>query len=345
MALFKAFFPLNSSRPKNFGSILFIRPGGIGDAVLLIASIQAIKQKYPNVSIDVLAEKRNGEVFSLCSEVSRVFRYDRPKELLSALRISYDVVIDTEQWYRLSAVIAYLTRAPIRIGFATNERKGLFTDQIKYSQDDYEVISFLRLISSITGNIPFNYEHPFLSIYPELSEKVRSKLGAVKGHSLVAIFPGGSVREKRWGTDRFRETAIMLSKKGYSIVIVGGKNDREVCKKIRAGLSGVEDFCGRLSLVETAALLKEVSLFITGDSGVMHIAYGLGTRTLSLFGPGNENKWGPRGVRHAVICKDLDCRPCTKFGNIPRCKLGVECMSRITVDEVYEKAVELLEGG
>ncbi|MBI4745515.1 MAG: hypothetical protein HY786_02975 [Deltaproteobacteria bacterium] len=79
--------------------ILFIRPGGIGDAVLLIPAIKAIKTKYPDPQIDILAEKRNCGVFSICPEVRDINLYDRPKELWNAIRNEYDVVIDTESSY------------------------------------------------------------------------------------------------------------------------------------------------------------------------------------------------------------------------------------------------------
>ena len=84
-------------------SILLIRPGGIGDAVLLIPAISAIKNKYPDAQIDLLVEKRNCGVFSLCPEVRDIYLYDRPNELWKVIRNGYDVVIDTEQWHRMSA--------------------------------------------------------------------------------------------------------------------------------------------------------------------------------------------------------------------------------------------------
>jgi len=75
----------------------------------------------------------------------------------------------------------------------------------------------------------------------------------------------------------------------------------------------------------------------------MHIGYGLGVRTLALFGPGIERKWAPRSSNCAVINKHLDCSPCTKFGYTPVCKKGVECMNLIGVEEVCEKAIELMK--
>ena len=178
---------------------LLIRPGGIGDAVLLLPAIKAIKGKYPDARIDVLAEKRNCGVFSLCPEIRNVFLYDRPKELWKVIRNGYDVVIDTEQWHRMSAVVARLTKAPISIGYSTNERRKLFTHQIPYSHDDYEAESFLHLIEPIAGQSVFKTDKPFLSVPPELTNKARASLGSLSGLKIVAIFPGGSIPERRWG--------------------------------------------------------------------------------------------------------------------------------------------------
>lgn len=86
-------------------SLLLIRPGGIGDAVLLAPAINYLKKTYPAIYITVLAEQRNAGVFPLIPGVDRLLCYDRPGELIQALRSSYDVVIDTEQWHRLSAVV------------------------------------------------------------------------------------------------------------------------------------------------------------------------------------------------------------------------------------------------
>ncbi|OGW02152.1 MAG: hypothetical protein A2Z59_03620 [Nitrospinae bacterium RIFCSPLOWO2_02_39_17] len=89
--------------------------------------------------------------------------------------------------------------------------------------------------------------------------------------------------------------------------------------------------------------LPKVSLLVTGDSGIMHIACGLGTPTVSLFGPGIENKWAPKGKNHIIINKRLFCSPCTKFGYTPSCPRDAECMRLITVDEVEDAVLKLLK--
>jgi len=323
-------------------AILFIRPGGIGDAVLLIPAIQAMKCRFPDATIDVLAEKRNCEVFSLCPDVGRVYRYDRPKELLSAVQGAYAVVIDTEQWHRLSAVVARLVRAPTTLGFATNERKKLFTHSIAYAQDDYELDSFLHLIEPLAGTATQNRDDPFVTVPEPSRSTVRPLLHALRKNKIVTLFPGGSIAERRWGSERFREVAKRLSDRGHGIVVVGGKDDapagEDIVRVIRNSLS----LCGQLSLPETAAVLQESALLVSGDSGVMHLGYAVGTKVIALFGPGREKKWAPQSSRVAVINKQLACSPCTTFGYTPKCSKNALCLSGITVDEVVQQALSLL---
>jgi ADP-heptose:LPS heptosyltransferase len=141
-ALVKALSPPATNPEFAAESILFIRPGGIGDAVLLIPTINTLKNKYPSAVITLLAEQRNASAFKLCPNVDKVLLYDKPKELFAAIRGKYDVVIDTEQWHQLSAVIARLSGVPVAVGFTTNERRKSFSHPVPFSHEDYETYSF-----------------------------------------------------------------------------------------------------------------------------------------------------------------------------------------------------------
>ena len=321
-------------------NILLIRPGGIGDAVHLIPTINALKAATPDVIIDILAEKRNSAIFGLCPQVSTVFHYDRPLELLRALRNRYDVVIDTEQWHRLSAVVARMTRAPLLSGFGTNERSRLFTHPIGYSHDTYEAVSFLQLLAPL-NIVTTDYSVPFLTIPPQAAASVQSLLSELASRPFVVIFPGASIPERRWGKVRLRRVAEFLLARGIGVVVVGGSEDKEQGDYIISGLGGV-NLAGKTSLLETAAVIDRCLLLVSGDSGVLHIAVGLNVPTVSLFGPGRVKKWAPRGERHIVINKELPCSPCTAFGTTPPCPNGNRCMSDITVDEVVNAVTKLL---
>jgi ADP-heptose:LPS heptosyltransferase len=336
-------FPLKAQSPETIRSILLIRPGGIGDAVLLIPTLQLIRKHYPEATITVLAERRNASALLLCPEVVKVLHYDHPFELFSILCFTYDVVIDTEQWHRLSAVVARLTRAPMLIGFATNERSRLFTHPIAYSQDDYETDGFFKLLSPMGIDAP-EQSGRFLTV-PDVAVKIIVPLlETLIGKPFVTIFPGASIPERRWGAERFRRVAQLLAAFDVSVVVVGGIEDRGQGEVIVAGGPGL-NLVGRTSLTETAAIIERSALLLSGDSGVLHIAAGLGKPTVSLFGSGRINKWAPRGERHIVIKKGLPCSPCTTFGTTPPCPIGARCMQEITVDEVFNAVMMQLTAG
>jgi lipopolysaccharide heptosyltransferase II len=333
--------PVRKTSTPKINSVLIIRPGGIGDAVLLIPAVNALKKKFPDIQIAVLAEKRNASAFKLCPSVDEVLHYDKPKELLKALRGNYDVAIDTEQWHRLSAVVARLTRAPVSIGYATNERKKLFTHPVSYSQDDYEADSFLNLLAPLGIEGTDGIMTPFL-IVPETSRiKAGTLLESLECRPFVTIFPGASIPERRWGTDKFAAVAQRLSAKGIAIVVVGGKVEETVGDRIVDGRCGL-NLAGRASLMETAAIIERSSVLLSGDSGVLHMGVGLGRPTVSLFGPGIAKKWAPRGHRHIVFNIKLPCSPCTKFGYTPKCPINAGCMAGITIAEVVAAVEKLL---
>jgi lipopolysaccharide heptosyltransferase II len=323
-------------------SILLIRPGGIGDAVLLAPAIHALRKTYPDIHITVLAERRNSGVFALIPGIDKLLFYDRPRELLQALRCRYDVVIDTEQWHRLSAVVARCASAHVRIGFATNQRKRMFTHTVAYSHDDYEALSFAHLLEPLAIECSSVHQvAPFLSVPRAAVLKASELLQSMEQRPFVVIFPGASISERQWGWERFRSVADRLSDHGFGIVVLGGKEDRAQAEMITHGRSWL-NLAGLTSLQGTAAVIQKSALLVSGDSGVLHIAVGLGIPTVSLFGPGRSKKWAPQGVNHIVLNKEIDCSPCTTFGTTPACPTNAQCLRDIGVDEVSNAAVTLL---
>lgn len=329
--------------------ILVIRPGGIGDAALLYPALRALRGGFKDAEIDVLAEKRNAGILKGCPYISNLFLYDLrpPIELFKALKADYDMVIDTEQWHRLTAAASYLTKAPIRVGFRTNERAGLFTHPVSYRQDDYEVYSFLNLVSAITGEkYDFDGSEPFIPLDPNLISGVRPSILEFRkrGTAVVGVFIGATVPERRWGVDNFAGVSKRLSEEGIRTVIVGGNAELEDAREFEeiAGRENLLNFVGKTSLMEAAAVISQVDLFITGDTGLMHIAYGVGTPTVSLFGAGIQKKWAPVGKNHIAINRNLFCSPCTRFGYTPKCPYDIKCLKDIGVEEVKESALRLL---
>jgi len=322
-------------------SVLLIRPGGIGDAVLLAPLINSIKNLYPAVHITVLAEQRNVGVYKLIPSVDQVYCYDRPAEFWHAVRSRYDLVIDTEQWHRLSAVVTRLIPASVKIGFGTNERRRMFTHSVSYSEDDYEAVSFMRLLEPLTGpgKLP-DTPAPFLNVPLNAATAAEKLLKPLGESRFVVVFSGASIPERRWGAERFRQIAKVLAEHGYGVVVVGALADLADGDRITA--EGGLNLAGQTSLAETAGVIARSELLVSGDSGLLHIAVGLGVPTVSLFGPGRALKWAPRGENHFVLNRQLDCSPCTTFGTTPHCPYKARCMQEITVNEVAQAAIRLL---
>lgn len=321
--------------------ILLIRPGGIGDAVLMVPLVRFLRESFPLARIEVLAEKRNCGVFALCPVIDKVHIYDSPRDLFRTMGVRYDMVIDTEQWHHLSAVVARLVRSEIKIGFGTNGRRRMFTHPVVYSHDRYEMDSFFELLSPLGIKSPSKIDSQFLEITESTQSSANAILGNFLKESFIVLFPGASIVERCWGTENFRQLAICLEDIGFSVVVVGGQEDGRDGDEILSGLSGL-NVAGKTSLAETAGILKKAQLLISGDSGVLHLAVGLGMRTVSLFGPGIQQKWAPRGGQHIVINHKLICSPCTRFGTTPPCPIGAKCLRDISVDEVFVAAQKLL---
>lgn len=333
------------SNPK----ILIIRPGGIGDAVLLFPALKEIAHSFPESIIDVLAERRNSGIFSLCPFINSVILYDDkpPSGLITIIRDKYDVVIDTEQWHRLTAAVSYMTGAPVRAGFQTNGRSELYSHSVPYSHSDYEARSFLNLASALTGvKYEFQPDEPFIPLDSLGSRDFDSALSNFrKGkRALAGVFAGATVNERRWGATNFGKLVKKLSQEGIGVVILGGGDDLGNSSEIKSitGEGNVIDYTGKTTLAETARIISKLDLLISGDSGLMHIAYGVGTPTVALFGAGIEEKWAPLGKSHIAINKHMPCSPCTKFGYTPSCPYGVKCLNEITVDEVSLEVAALL---
>lgn len=320
---------------------MVVRPGGIGDALLLATIVRSLKQLFPDSRISVLAEQRNAGAFLMIPGVNEVMCYDRFQEFIRALKGQYDVIIDTEQWYHLSAVVARVVRAPVKIGFGTNERRRMFTHAVPYDQNAYEVDNFMNLLKPLGMEVLWKSDLAVLELPPKSLAKADQLLQPLCSEPFVVIFPGSSVPEKCWGKDRFSIVARQLGEDGYKVVVVGGQEDRDACECI-AGTAGL-NLAVKTTLPETAAVIARSRLVICGDSGVLHIAAGLGVPTVSLFGPSSEVKWAPRGNIHVVLNHHVPCSPCSRFGTIPPCPINVRCMKEITPEEVVEAARRLLQ--
>jgi len=311
--------------------ILIIRPGGIGDAIFLIPIIKEIKKQILGIEIDVLCEKRNRQVFCLEKNLVRnIYCREKIRDMRVVFGNAYDVVFDSEQWHYFSAIFAYFLKSKIRIGFATRPlREKLFNCQINYGINAYELDNFRKLFGCIleedAGQKDIN------NCISVVQKGVMStSFQKLNDYAVFAI--GASISARRLSSEQIKKIANMLIERNLKVVLLGGKDSVSTGKNIQKSFADnrVHDYTGKTSLEESAILIRNSKLFVGVDSGIMHLACAVGAPVKAIFGPGNKNKWGPRGEKHQIISKDLDCSPCTLFGyTLPVCNKEYTCIRDI----------------
>jgi ADP-heptose:LPS heptosyltransferase len=340
--------PARFLAPGEAESILLVRPGGMGDAVLTLPLIAALRRYFPSARLDVLAEGRNAGVYRIAADGPTVIRYDRgPLATFRDLaRRRYDLVVETEQFHRFSTLYANRLAPRWLVGFDTLDRRKFQTHSASYSEEDYEVYSFLRLFRALTGvEEPFDPDRPFLEPAEDHRRWSAERLLPLGTGPLAAVMPSAGAAHRVWPAGRLAEACLWLQERGFALFFVGGSDAREPARAVASvtGTGPEADFTGAASLAQTAALLERARLCLTPDTGVLHLASAVGTPTVGLFGSGLDKKWAPPGRFHRAVFSDIPCRPCTAAGQTPRCPRDGECMKRITVDMVTKALASLIE--
>ncbi len=328
-------FILSSQKPsscstKKISKILIIRPGGIGDAVFLLPILKGLRDK--GVLVDILCEKRNAEVFS--SQGYSVYLYNRPKSLGQTLRNVYDVVIDTEQWHYLSAIVSYFVKAEYKIGFGTRPlRAKLFNKQVMYGAKEYELENFLRLFEEFLpalGQEIKNINNCF-DVSMSAKERALQQIPA----NIVVVFLGGSIALRRFSKQQLLDIIRGLLLENIHPVLLGGNDVLLMASWLVKEINDqrILNYVGKTSLIESAAFIHRSQRFIGPDSGLMHLACAVGTPVKVVFGPGHLEKWQPKGDQHKIITERVSCSPCTRFGyTIPSCQGTYHCVKNIRIE-------------
>lgn len=336
--------------------ILGIKFYGLGNIVMLLPVLQAVRARFPGADIDFLTlAGGNVSLLERSPVVSRIhtLRVGSLAALIaSALRVvpalrrcRYDVVIDFEQFAKTSPILAYLSGAPERIGFNTDgqRREALFTTRVVYTDSEHMAHIFRRLTRPL--GVPNALPAADIRIGDAeagaVADRVRSWQTA--GRALVAMHVGtGSnftrVPLKRWDPAAFAHVAdALVERHGATVVLTGaGREEGELVAMVRARMRHVAvDACGRFTVPELVAFLARATFLVANDTAVVHLAAAIGTPVVALYGPAAPLHYGPGGPIDLVFYRDLYCSPCLTNYNLKmsRCVDPV-CMRGITPESV-----------
>jgi len=301
-------------------------PKWLGDFLMASPSIENLRLSFPDANFYFLASGSAAELLAKNNFACNVFAIEKGfKGFLSQTREMpyFNYVVSFRNTLRSNFYLLFI-RAKKKFIYKKEKYKSLHQVQ-KYNEFINQSFSLKTSPGPILINQIIDKRH-FLN-------------------KTIGINPGSTYGSaKRWRVEGFIQVAIKLSSE-FNIVIIGGKNEVDVAKKIELGLKNAQinnfkNLCGKTTLSELIGAIDGMSVLITGDSGPMHIAAALKIPTVSIFGPTNHLEtcqWG--NIQSVIIKKEMNCQPCMKRV-CPLCHH--DCMEKISSKEVIESALNLI---
>jgi ADP-heptose:LPS heptosyltransferase len=364
--------------PADVRTVLVMRLDRIGDVLMSLPALADLRAALPSARLLLAVGRWSADVARSAPVDELLFwsapwagRPDEGSESLCSLwrkarglrERRPDLAIDLQGDIR-AAILMRLTRARTRVGYANTGGASLLTHVVPLDETVSWVEQNRRAVALAVGgegSTPSRSTSAFPSggaslVLTEddraLARGLLERLAIGSRRPLVGIHPSGGRRVKQWEPARWREVAARLQQEfGATILITGSAADRALASEIAHGLSEAPlDLTGRLTLRETMSLIAVLDLFLSPDTGPMHMACALGTPSVSVFGPSDPARYfsggdGAGSSRHVVVRADLWCSPCNLIRKPPaECAGDVppECLRLVTPDAVHAAAARRL---
>ena len=346
--------------PRNPQKILVRSTNWIGDAVMTTPAVRTIRENFPESEITILVHPWVSDVFRYSPRVDRLFLYEKkgvhrgPKGMLrlaAELREEqFDCAILLQNAFE-AALIAKVAGIPVRGGYSTDARGLLLTHGVRREPEligRHQVHYYQSMLLGMGLKPAANILELFIPGYQieaarmMLEERTGVAAGAVP---LIGFNPGAAFGPaKRWPPEKFAQLAGLIGRESEArILIFGGAADSGTAAEIidRAGnmADRLIDLTGTTSLIEAMALIGECDVFVSNDSGLMHVAAALHTPLVALFGSTDHIATGPFSDNATVVRKPLSCSPCRKT-HCP--EKHFRCMKLITAADVQAAVVKAM---
>jgi heptosyltransferase II len=334
--------------------ILIRATNWIGDAVMSLPAFRAIRLRYREAAITVLAKpwvaalyegERSIDRIVLLNGASGARDWAAKWKLARLLRRErFDLAVLLPNSFE-SAALVRLAGVKRIAGYARDGRTLLLTDAIAIPRPGeippHERFYYLELLrrAGLIESVPEITQIRFdgAAEARRRGETLFKNLGVEL--PVVGVSPGAAYGSaKRWLPERFAESAVRLAAGiGGSVAVFGSAAERPLCEEVARAAKG-RNLAGETTLRAFIDMTAACRLFLTNDSGAMHIASALGVPSVTIFGPTNEIATGPLGTAALVVREPVDCAPCL----LRECPIDHRCMTRITPNRVVQAAGELL---
>lgn len=335
--------------------VLVVQTAFLGDAALTLPLLRALKERLPGSKVTVWARPACADMFHGNPWIDEVWSDAKAGGLFGVFKAGrriaqgrFDLALVPHRSFR-SALAVWLSGVPERIGFSSSAGAWMFTRVVPFAWGMHDLERNLSLLLPVVGGAEHSVDPQYLKASPQAAASIEQRLGSLGGPlggPLVGLHPGSVWATKRWPVERFASLGRRLAaERGARIVLVGGSQDKDLASQVATACGPAAiDLTGATTLPELIALMPRLSLFVTNDSGPMHIATASGVPTVAIFGPTTrELGFFPYGPDNRVLEVDLDCRPCGLHGSHV-CPHGhFLCMKLISVDRALEACIELIE--
>lgn len=343
---------------KERKKILVLRYRFIGDTILTVPFLRNLRRAEPDAFIAWVVAPGSSEIVQGIPYVDELIFWD-PVTIHADSRGTHKTVGDKLRFIRDlrsrrfdkvyvlkrsfgSALMAFLSGAGKRIGFATEGRSFLLTAGVPYRHDQHEVQNFLDVLRADGVSVTDDYLEAWLSSEErQFADHFFMEAGVASDERVIGIHAFAANPPRAWHLDNFIELAERIQEQyGARIIFFGGPKDREALPTIRSAMKIPPlEAVGATTMRQTMALLDRCCLLVCNDSGIMHLAASLRVPLIALFGPQSPLKFGPWGESCRVVSRQFSCSPCkqkffTECEPSPRGR--PMCMEGITVDQVFE---------
>jgi len=342
---------------RDFRRILIVRTDRIGDVILSTPVIKTMRDNYPDAFISMMVSPYAREVVEGNPYLDEVLVYDKDGKHKGWLKSMAFAAHLRERRFDLALVLHPTNRVHLLVFFAgIGRRLGydrkmgfLLTDRIKHLKhlgEKHELEYNLDIVRHL--GIEVTDKEIFMPIKKESENWADDTFRALnfkKTDKIIAVHPAASCPSKIWPKERFAALAdSLIEKYGVKVLFISGPKDTGLVQGLMKHMRHqASDLSGRSTVSQTASLLKRCRLFISNDSGPVHIACAVGTPVISIFGRGqaglSPRRWGPTGKSARILHKKTGCIECLAHNCVRR----FECLRAISVADVLGAADELLK--
>ena len=360
--LLRAFRRAPDTLPQH---ILCFRMERIGDLIMTLPALAELRALVPEATIDLVVGGWNREIAGAIPGIDRVetvdaewlIRGDGPavspmglaRQTAAWRGRKYDLGINFEPDIRTNIALA-AAGARRSVGYRSGGGGALLDVALDFDTRAHTADNAKRLVQAALNADPLEPVPWPLRIPDAHRAEAARRLAPLAGTIKVGMHVSGGRAIKQWPETRFRDVAqILVRDRAAAIVLTGSPADRVQLDVVKSALppDRVLDLSGGLDLLTVAAVIQQLDLFVTGDTGPMHIAHAVSTPIVAVFGPSEPARYAPRGVRDSVVRIDLPCSPCNRIrqpperctGHTPDCLAGVETAQVMSaIDETLRGA-------